>query len=919
MISNSDVLPEGIVLDERYRIEKVLGKGGFGITYEAVNLFTDEKVAIKEKREGDLAHFLREARILRDFSDDPAIVKIRDSFEDNGTAYIVMEYLDGTDLSRQIAEDGKWPAEKTIRSFVPVMKALERMHERNVIHRDVSPDNIKYMPDGSLILLDFGAVKDISVTQHTEYKIYKNVYSPPEQRNTLEELGSFSDVYSLCATIYYCITGKEPEDSLSRLLGLELERPREAGSDIEPAAEDILMHGLEPDPRERIRTVAELREALEKFYPDLSEEEKKERARRKKKRKRAILSAAAAVMLMICAAFYVFRVPVYLSLVKTESIALDGTEMTAEEFKENARIMKERMKLLVGSEYFLWKEEGQKILVTVPLEVFEEYDPQDVVSLHITRPMELQVYVWKDLNKEPGKYRYMEDYKQLGVFTQGQDVVELTSEENGYLVDLSDVAALRFEGCLDLKDVPVMFVFDYSDENDHTLSFPGLTVGDGKSVYIEMREDNFYSSEALMRSHFLDVTTSRAFITQTEWQVKWEDVNTAHFPGKCQVNPDDMKEESILLRYERDISDNESLHSGYDAVTMSAEAVFKNRLDALGVPYAIGYYMYDNSVLVIKTSLSSCAAEPIKWLGTNISSVSIGNAKGKADQIFIYQSDISDNDITAEFNSITIHLQYEQYMNKTEELLRKLIERNEDLFLYIEEITVASVDPEEALRSLKTDGSVSFTNYASEQKESIAGNDSYVKYLIVALQRKMLRSYTLVDMLYMTGKGDLRIVPSGSGFKHAFINISQVNAWKEIEERWKAEGSIRQFDEYSYGNGLLRLNRYGTDLHDPNATVAFVKDFLTDEAAALETEAFNRIDLSLYTENSLFSILGSNIQFIFEFDILEDKWNLIRAELNYFEEDREALLKEYAAVIADDPFWKDLIPKDAEETIFNNY
>ena len=190
MISNSDVLPEGTVLDERYRIEKVLGKGGFGITYEAVNLFTDEKVAIKEKREGDLAHFLREARILRDFSDDPAIVKIRDSFEDNGTAYIVMEYLDGTDLSRQIAEDGKWPAEKTIRSFVPVMKALERMHERNVIHRDVSPDNIKYMPDGSLILLDFGAVKDISVTQHTEYKIYKNVYSPPEQRNTLEELGN---------------------------------------------------------------------------------------------------------------------------------------------------------------------------------------------------------------------------------------------------------------------------------------------------------------------------------------------------------------------------------------------------------------------------------------------------------------------------------------------------------------------------------------------------------------------------------------------------------------------------------------------------------------------------------------------------------------------------------------------------------
>ena len=527
--------------------------------------------------------------------------------------------------------------------------------------------------------------------------------------------------------------------------------------------------------------------------------------------------------------------------------------------------------------------------------------------------MELQVYVWKDLNKETGKYRYREDYKQLGVFTQGQDVVELTSEENGYLVDLSDAAALRFEGCLDLKDVPVMFVFDYSDENDHTLSFPGLTVGDGKSIYIEMREDNFYSSETLMRSHFLDVTTSRAFNVQSEWQVKWEDVNTAHFPGKCQVNPDDMKEESILLRYERDNSDNESLHSGYDAVTMSAEAVFKNRLDALGVPYAIGNYAYDSSDLVIKTSLASSAAEPIEWLGRRNSLMWIGNTKGIADNIYISGRDISDNGIDAAYSSITVHL--EQKENETEELLKKMIERNEDLFLYLEGTTVASVDPEEALMSLKTDGSISFTNYASEQKESIAGNDSYVKYLIVSLQRQMISSYSLTGLLYLTEKGDLSIAPSSGRIPHAFLNVSQVNAWKEIDSRWKEEGCWQQFDKYSYSNGLLELTRYGADLHDPNATIAFVKDFLKDEAAALESGAFNKIVIELYTDYSVVSILGRNIQFTIEFDILEDKWNLSRADISYYEEDREALLKEYTAIIVDDPFWKDLLPKDAEEVI----
>ena len=905
MISNSDVLPEGTVLDERYRVVRILGKGGFGITYEAVNLFTDEKVAIKEKREGDLAHFLREARILRDFSDDPAIVKIHDSFEDNGTAYIVMEYLDGTDLSRQIAEDGKWPAEKTIRSFVPVMKALERMHERNVIHRDVSPDNIKYMPDGSLILLDFGAVKDISVTQHTEFKIYKNVYSPPEQRNTLEELGSFSDVYSLCATIYYCITGKQPEDSLSRLLGLELESPREAGSDIVPAAEDILMHGLEPDPRDRIRTVTELREALEKFYPDITEEEKKEIERRKKKRKRAILSAAAAVMLMICAAFYVFRVPVYLSLVKTESIALDGTKMTEEEFKENARIVKERMKLLVGSEYFLWKEEGQKILVTTPLEVFEEYDPQDVVRLHVTRPMELQVYVWKDLSIEPGEDRALTDYNQLGVFAQGQDVVDLTSEENGYLVSFSDTAVSRFDGHLDRKDVPVWFYFDYSDENDHTLCFPGMTVGDGKSIYIDMREDNFYSNEALMRSHFLDVATSRPFNVQSEWQVKWEDVNTAPYPGECQVNPDDIREESVLVRYGRYIIYDESRYYGYDAETISAEAVFKNRLDALGFPYSIGYNMYDNSELVIKTPLASCTYESLSWLGDKSYDVQIGNAKGIERDIYISESALS-----VESDSIIIRMVSN---DEKKELLDRLAERNEDLYLYINETAVAAADPSEAVKTLK-EGFISFRNYVNEQKEPIAGNRSLAKYLAVSFQSAPLNGYDPKGRFFISEKGDplfdlynMRTIP------HAFSNSSRENAWKEAEERWKADNSKCPFDLYKYEKGQLTLWWEGVDHEDPAAVLTAARDFLTTETDLLESGAFDR--LNMYIDDTD----DSDDKFIslsFELNIPRDKWFLKYGHVYLYEPGVDALVQKYNDYITADSFWADLIPDGTDKNIF---
>ena len=270
--SITDTTPTEVILDQRYRILRKIGEGGFGVIYEGENLHTGEKVAIKEQKTGDIRRFLREARILHDYADEPNIVTVLDYFEDNEKAYLIMEYLDGKTLAEVIRQEGKWPTEKAVRAFVPVMHALERMHEKGVIHRDISPDNLIVRPDGSLVLMDFGSAKqknDITVTQGV---VFKSIYSPPEQREAGTIARSTTDVYALAATLYFAVTGTEPEDVLSRLLFDELKKPSESGSDILQAAEGILLSGMELRPEDRTKTVQEMREALETVYPDLTEE-----------------------------------------------------------------------------------------------------------------------------------------------------------------------------------------------------------------------------------------------------------------------------------------------------------------------------------------------------------------------------------------------------------------------------------------------------------------------------------------------------------------------------------------------------------------------------------------------------------------------------------------------------------------------
>ena len=246
----SDQLPVGTLLRGQYLVGRVLGQGGFGITYIGLDTYLDEVVAIKEffptsavnrdvsqtcsvqlnssKVADTFAagrdRFLREAKILAKLRGIPEIVDIRSMFPENNTAYIIMEYVRGIDLREYVRRrGGKLSVEETLKLLEPIAYALDMVHQEELVHRDVSPDNIMLQPKGRTKLLDFGASRgagdadaDRDLTHSTE-AILKHGFAPMEQYRSRGNLGPWTDEYSFCATIYYCLTGKVPPEAPVRI------------------------------------------------------------------------------------------------------------------------------------------------------------------------------------------------------------------------------------------------------------------------------------------------------------------------------------------------------------------------------------------------------------------------------------------------------------------------------------------------------------------------------------------------------------------------------------------------------------------------------------------------------------------------------------------------------------------------------
>ena len=280
-------LPLGTILNGRYMVGKVLGIGGFGITYLGFDLTLEIKVAIKEYMPAGMAtrsperytvtltgrleneyrageeKFLDEARILAKLQESPHIVSVQNYFRENNTAYFVMEYIEGMSLKEYLAEQGgKIPYSQAMAVLEPIMEALIPVHSMNLIHRDISPDNIYITSKGESKLLDFGAARFSMGEGKSVSVILKHGYAPEEQYSTHGNQGPWTDVYALGATLYHCVTGILPPDSIERIREDRIVSPHELGVKIPEQAERALMKALAIQPEERFPNMTQFMDAL---------------------------------------------------------------------------------------------------------------------------------------------------------------------------------------------------------------------------------------------------------------------------------------------------------------------------------------------------------------------------------------------------------------------------------------------------------------------------------------------------------------------------------------------------------------------------------------------------------------------------------------------------------------------------------
>ena len=280
----------GTIIRGRYKVIDIIGRGGFCYTYKALDTVLGVEIAVKEyfpksvakRHSGEVVtvstesdkesfvqgkeRFLNEARHLAQFNGNPGIVTIYDYFEENNTAYIVMEYLKGQNISQYMKYIGGIP-DFTFTAYVAdrICDVLDQVHAKGIVHRDLSPDNIFLCENGEVKLIDFGAVarrNDSVINTQVLEVILKPGYTPIEQYNTRGAIGAWTDVYALGATLYKMTTGIVPQESILRPNRDDVVPPHTLNSSIPYEFSMAIMQALSIDTSQRYSTIEDFKAAL---------------------------------------------------------------------------------------------------------------------------------------------------------------------------------------------------------------------------------------------------------------------------------------------------------------------------------------------------------------------------------------------------------------------------------------------------------------------------------------------------------------------------------------------------------------------------------------------------------------------------------------------------------------------------------
>ena len=593
---NNRWLPTGTILDQRYAITGVLGDGGFGVTYAAVHRDMKKSVAIKEffcrdymirdarvsadvrlidptdepKYTHALEKFLLEAQVLSSISDIRGVVHVTDYFQENETAYIVMDLVEGDSLGSMLLKGTRYNWDDLIRKMLPLIESLSVIHKKDLIHRDIKPENIIVSEDGSFTLVDFGsAIRYNGEETHSVY--LSEGYAPKEQYLRNGRLGPYTDIYSLCAVMYHCLTGKIPEHSVQRAVFDELRKPSDTDIQIPAELENILMKGLSVEPEDRWQDMSELYEALSSLLPG-----------QKKPRRLLFVCLGITSTLAVLALIYIIlnypRIRIMQEIKNGDNLTFDlraPDTMSAKDFDAATRILELRLDTLVGKQHYLEENETSVVSITIPRKYFPESQTdtdRDILNMCLAfggnwllhDPEMTRYYKMNSMNVES----VLLEFGHLPIISnaeegsgQSDEPIDWSQEEETYYLEikLDDETSSFLHDYLSKPGYQFTTTarFEYSD-NFYICTW--VAKGDGRTVYYRVAPRDRKSVAETQRMLFDSEGYSEALIL----------INT-HEPTQL------MKDEAPVI----EITDRV-----YDAEEMAAhEARSRALLELLDIPY----------------------------------------------------------------------------------------------------------------------------------------------------------------------------------------------------------------------------------------------------------------------------------------------------------------------------------------------
>lgn len=576
-----------------YRIIKTFGEGGFASTYLALKEPINLTVCIKELNSSGL----NEGKILGSVK-SPNVVRVLDYFEEDDKSYIVLEYLEGQTLSDYVKKNGAIEPQKLFVLTKPLLKALEEIHGKGLIHRDIAPDNIMITAkdggktnksdilDCSLKLFDFGTARNIGENDNS--RILKDGFSPIEQVAGDESQGAYSDIYSLCATLYFCLTGKKPESAYSRLLDDDLKKPSEFGLNIDSRLENILMKGLSVKYTDRYQTAKEMLQDIERILPTESKAEaKKPSGKEKNQRKKKITALCFAVIAVL--AVFVFgsfksASPKYDPETMYKIKLTPTDEFTVAGYNESIKTLEERLKLFsVVSGSFYLEENGGTISLILNKSDFPQNEiPDDGYKSVTVEEDSIPEYVLRAYLTRAVSLSLVPTGGGESIAVDGTSDIALKPMEcdTGIKLDVSFSEAFLKENGEKLENMNN----SYSLRQDEKLSPPvtpykTVPKEDGSGFYIVSDDDESFLE--LLEYNLTHEPLEQSFEIEIEEQISWQN-DEADF-GENQVkNTDfsaDEEESSVTYIFKGVMSDGEQI---------DCTEILKKRLDAIGVKYVIG-------------------------------------------------------------------------------------------------------------------------------------------------------------------------------------------------------------------------------------------------------------------------------------------------------------------------------------------